>query len=389
MSANPSKVRTAGPWTQPSYVSRPRHFKGDNAVERAYRFANWMLAAPLSSISGHNMLVARAQAFCRDYGILLRGQVENINEAGGYTVPHEFGNDLIDLREEYGAFRRNTKIIPMISDSRSDPRRVGGLTAYWEDETDAMIASQKSWDRVGLKAKKLTCLDRFSSEINEDSLVNFGDDLAGEIAYAFANKEDNAGFNGDATSPYGGITGVIPKLKGLSATIANIAGLVVATGAGYASNYNSIILKDFHKVKGKLPQYALARGPKWYFHQSFWSEVVEGLMLAAGGVTSLEIAAGAPPRLLGYPVEIAQVLPNVSAVNQIVGLFGVLSMASRLGDRRQTTISLADQVYWTTDEIGIKGTERLDIVVHDVGNADSVAGNRVPGPIVGLITAAS
>lgn len=378
-----------------SYVSKPRHFKGDKAAERAYRFANWMLAGPLSEVrggkgaNGAHPLVIRAETYCRDHGILVRGQVENINESGGYTVPHEFGNDLIDLREEYGVFRRNAKIVPMVSDSRSDPRRDGGLTAYWEDETDALVASQKAWSRVGLKAKKLTVLDRFSSEINEDSLVNMGDDLAGEIAYAFALKEDNAGFNGDGTSAHGGITGVTQKLKGLSGTIANIAGLVVATGTGYGSSYGSIVLKDFNKTKAKLPAYALNRGPKWYFHQSFWSEVVESLVLAVGGVTAMEVAAGMPPRLLGYPVVIAQVLPSVSAVSQVVGLFGVLDLAARLGDRRQTTISLSDQVYWTTDEIGIKGTERLDIVVHDVGNADATAANRVPGPVVGLITAAS
>jgi hypothetical protein len=36
------------------------------------------------------------------------------------------------------------------------------------------------------------------------------------------------------------------------------------------------------------------------------------------------------------------------------------------------------------DEVAIRGTERFDIVVHDVGDN---AGNT--GPIVGLITAAS
>ena len=41
------------------------------------------------------------------------------------------------------------------------------------------------------------------------------------------------------------------------------------------------------------------------------------------------------------------------------------------------------------DEIVIRGTERFDVVVHDVGNQSATAASRVPGPIVGLITAAS
>jgi HK97 family phage major capsid protein len=40
---------------------------------------------------------------------------EGVNEAGGFLVPEEFGNDLIDLREIYGVFRRNAKMVPMAS----------------------------------------------------------------------------------------------------------------------------------------------------------------------------------------------------------------------------------------------------------------------------------
>jgi hypothetical protein len=37
----------------------------------------------------------------------------------------------------------------------------------------------------------------------------------------------------------------------------------------------------------------------------------------------------------------------------------------------------------------LRGTQRYDINVHDVGNASATASLRQPGPIVGLITAAS
>jgi HK97 family phage major capsid protein len=167
---------------------------------------------------------AAAAQWCRDHNILLqRAAQETVNESGGFTVPPEFGNDLIDLREEFGSFRRNAKIVPMASDSRSDPRREGGLTAYFEGESDAGTLSDKAWGRVSLMAKKLMVLARYTSEINEDSMVNMGDDLASEIAYAFALKEDQCGFIGDGSSTYGGIVGVTQKLKNLHATIANIA----------------------------------------------------------------------------------------------------------------------------------------------------------------------
>src|SRR5690349_3163075 len=99
-------------------------------------------------------------------------------------------------------------------------------------------------------------LTKYSNELNEDAVLNIGDDLAGEIAYAFALKEDQCGFIGDGGSAYGGITGVAPALKNVDGTVANVAGLTVATGTGYGSSYGSIVIGDFNKVVANLPEYA-------------------------------------------------------------------------------------------------------------------------------------
>jgi HK97 family phage major capsid protein len=358
-----------------------RNFQGDNAAERAYRFGQWFLAA---------RGIGFAQKFCRENGIAItRAMSEGVNESGGYLVPEEFGNDLIDLREQYGVFRRNAKMVPMISDTRSDPRRTGGLTAYFEGEGDAGTASDKSWDRVSLTAKKLFVLARYSSEVTEDAVINMGDDLAGEIGYAFANKEDLCGFVGDGSSTYGGMQGVTTKIKGLSGTIANIAGLQVATGTGYGTNYASAVLADFEAVVGLLPQYADTPNAKWYVHRSFYWNVMVKLALAAGGVTGSEIEGARTKRFLGYDVEVTQVMPKTSAVSQVCALLGDLRLAASFGSRRDTTIAISEHSRFANDQIEIRGTERFDINVHDVGNASATAGSRVAGPIVGLITAAS
>jgi HK97 family phage major capsid protein len=359
---------------------RVQNFSGENAAERAYRFGQWFLA-----VRGRES----AMKFCRDNGILIRTQSEGINENGGFLVPEEFGNDLIDLREQFGIARRNFKMVPMASDTRSDPRRTGGLTPYFEGESDALTASTKNWDRVSLTAKKLTVLTRYTTEVNEDAVINMADDLAGEIAYAFANKEDNCAFIGDGTSTYGGMQGLCTKIKGLSGTIANIAGLVVATGTGYGTDYSSTVLVDFEKVAAKLPVYADTPRAKWYTHKAFYWNVMVKAILAAGGVTGNEIESGRAKKFLGYDVEFVQVMPSTSAVSQVCALLGDLSLAASFGSRRDTTIAVSEHSRFANDEIEIRGTERFDINVHDVGNASATAGSRVPGPVVGLITAAS
>jgi HK97 family phage major capsid protein len=358
-----------------------KNFRGEKNAERAYRFGQWFLG-----VRG----IASAATFCRENGIALTRTIsEGVNESGGFLVPEEFGNDLIDLRETYGVFRRNAKMVPMASDTRSDPRRTGGLTAYFVAESGAGTQSDKSWDRVSLTAKKLMVLARYSSEVSEDAVINMGDDLAGEIAYAFAVKEDNCGFIGDGSSTYGGMQGVTTKIKGLSGTIANIAGLVVATGTGYASSYGSAVLTDFEAVVGKLPVFADTPSAKWYMHKSFYWNVAAKLVLAAGGVTGAEIEGSRTKRFLGYDVEFVQAMPKNPAVSQVCALLGDLSLAASFGSRRDTTIAVSEHSRFANDEIEIKGTERFDINVHDVGNASATAGSRVEGPIVGLITAAS
>jgi HK97 family phage major capsid protein len=355
-----------------------RDSRGES-LEAAYRFGKWFMGGPCGSDT--------AASWCKEYGIpLKKDATEGINSAGGYIVPEEFEFDLIDLRESYGLFRQFAKVSTMRSDTKSVPRRTSGLTAYPIGETDAISKSQKGWDRVGLVAKKWGTLSKFSSELSEDALIDIGNDLAQEISYAFATTEDDCGFNGDGTGAYHGITGLQAKFKGLSGTIANIAGLFVGTGTGYGTAWK-FILDDFSGLVGLLPQYADTNATAFYAHRTFYFTVMQKLMLASGGVTAREVMEGVRnPMFMGYPVRISQKLPAASATNQVACYFGDMSLAVMFGDRRQTTIALSEHSDFANDEIAIRGTERFDINVHDIGNANATAANRVSGPLVGLIT---
>jgi len=49
--------------------------------------------------------------------------------------------------------------------------------------------------------------------------------------------------------------------------------------------------------------------------------------------------------------------------------FGNLRMAATMGDRRGIRVALSSEQYWEEDQIGVKGTTRHDINVHDLGSA--------------------
>jgi HK97 family phage major capsid protein len=332
----------------------------------AYKWATWFL----SDVMRNAAYTEKA----KELG-LHKAHSEGVNTAGGVLVPDDLQNSIVDLREQYGVFRRSVRVRPMSRDTQEFPRRTGGLTASFKGEAEALAESTKSWDSVTLTARKLTALAKFSSELNEDAMISIGDDLASEIAYAFENKVDECGFNGTGGSDYGGMYGILPRIKAIvGATTTSAGGVVVAAG----NLMSEVTLANFHEMIGVLPQYADTGNVKWYCHRYFFSNVMERLARAAGGVTAMEIRGAMQKSFIGYPVEISQVFPKTDTNSQILCLLGDLTLSSSFGDRRDLRISVSDQVYWANDQFGIKGTSRFDINNHDLGTS------TVAGPVVAL-----
>jgi predicted phage gp36 major capsid-like protein len=53
----------------------------------------------------------------------------------------------------------------------------------------------------------------YSNELLSHSAADVAEFVAGEIAYAFAAKEDDCGYNGDGTSGVGGIAGLATNCR--------------------------------------------------------------------------------------------------------------------------------------------------------------------------------
>ncbi len=355
-------------------VSNLVAFRGEGAELSAYRFGVWFAA-----LNGMPWALQRL----RDQGMTLeRAASEGVNTAGGFLVPDEFENTIIDIREEYGSFRQHARITPMAGDTKRVPRTTGGLTAHFVGESAAGTESQKTWDQVGLTAKKLIVLSQYSNELGEDAIINVGDDLVREVGIAFAHKEDLCGYIGDGNNTtYGGIVGI---------TIAHInLGVILGGGRfiGTGSLGSEITLEDFVNTAALLPAYADNANAKWFCHKAMFGDM-QRLEAAAGGNAIVDIQDGMrKPMFLGYPVVYVPVMHdgNTDTVSLCLALLGDMRQAVTLGARRGTTIAVSDSALnsFEKDELTIRGTERFDIVVHDIGTADEA------GPVVALIGKAS
>lgn len=351
-----------------------KNFKGENAVERAYRFGQFGLA----SLWGNE----KAYKWCQDNGIVLqKAQSEGVNSAGGFLVPEEFSMDIIDLRDQYGMFRRLCQVMPMGRDTMTVPRRVGGLTAFAVGEGVAPAQSQAAWDQVRLTANKWAVLTLMSSELDEDAAVNVGDILVGEMAYAFAVAEDTAGFSGDGSATYHGIRGFLQLFADQITAGASTFKSAIDAASGH-DTFAEIDNVDLANLMGALPQYAYLRGkPAFYCSQLAWATVFQRLIINAGGISKDDITGKVTYQYLGFPVEITPSMPTTTGdlSDKAMILFGDIGLAATFGNRRGMAVARSTEYKFAEDQIAIKATERFDINVHDIGNA------TVSGPVVALM----
>ena len=345
--------------------------RGTDADENefnSYAFAKWMQHVGSKGVRNADWLMRN--------GIISKAttMTEGSNQDGGALVPEQFVSDIISLVEEFGVFRANARVMPMTSDAGMVPRRTSGLTLNWTGEASSISASSVGTDNVELIAKKPTTLSRISSELFEDAAIAVGDLIAQEIATAFAGGEDAAGFNGDGTSTYGGIQGIMTKIP---------AGGKITAASGNTA-FSTLDMNDFHTVTGTVPAFP-GIVPKWFISKAGFADSMQRLAHAQGGVTRLETEAGSQMSFLGYEVVFTQKLNSTLTAQASTNIiaFGDLSMSSTLGDRRALSIATSDERYFDTDETAIRGTERVAINNHDLGDASNA------GPTVVLATPSS
>ncbi|MCK4958942.1 MAG: phage major capsid protein [Planctomycetes bacterium] len=346
-------------------------------LETARNFGLYVLA----SVGGEAVSKAATEQL-KNKGIELKAISSGSNALGGVLAPTEFIPSLIMMLAKYGVFRANVLEYPMAGESATAPRLSSGLTVYCPGEGVAPDTSDPGFSSVGLQAKKWMTLTAIDSEVDEDSAIAIGELVGYLIAHAFAKKEDEVGFLGDGTSTYFGHTGIVGALLAVDATIGNIKSLVVADG----NLYSEITLANFETLLGTLPDEADDGDAKFHCHRKFFYTVMVKLALAAGGANATEIIQGRGVReksFLSYPVEFTNAMYKAEADSQICTIFGNLRMGAYLGDRRKITIDRSSERYFDTDQIGIRGTERVAPTVHGVGDTTDA------GPICGLITAAS
>lgn len=283
-------------------------------------------------------------------------------------LPVAYSGQVVELVSQWGAARRYGTVFPLGSGVVKLPK----LTT---DPTFGLIASsgsvgekvpQVAW--VTFTAEKFGGIVRLPSEIDDDSVVAMGQFVARYASRQMAYVEDYQLFRST-----GGASGINGTAKGLTATVVDDSKTVAL--ASTKTKYSDLTLAKARELRQAVDAAALGMSA-YYFHPSF--EQLFSSFNTSGDKPY--IANGINGASLdGFPIRWIDVLPAYSSSNNastVFGLFGDVSYAY-LGVRGAMRFDVSKDVYFATDEVGIRALERL------------TTGKMAAGAVAGIITAAS
>ncbi len=305
--------------------------------------------------------------------------------SAGAVIPTYFMGVLPALLGRFGVFREDALEWPMASDSSYGAVPTSDVVVYAPGSGTQPTESSPGFKNVGLNAKKMMTLTAIDSEVTEDMAIAIGEVVGRSIVRAFARNEDKMGFLGDGTSTYFGFIGIGQSLLNVDAgTIGNVMGIVVQ---GTAGAWSAIVKSDVLGLVGAIDGDVDDEDCKFYCHRNFYFTVLINIALGLGGVNATEILQtgySREPRFLGRKVRNVTVMPRVKPSADHFPLFlANLKQAALLGQARAVTIDHSKEAYFKTDQIGIRGTERVASNVHGAGTKKD-ATNPLPAAVVGL-----
>lgn len=331
--------------------------------QSAFDSGMWLKAVVARSV--HGTVDARAENYCARIGLEITNVgTEGSGVSGGYLTPAPLSSAIIEIREKVGVSRQIAQVLPMSGDSLTVPKRAGGLQVTYPGEAQAIADSDKSWSQVAVAAKKRAVLSYLSQELVDDAVIDIADNLVAEMAYSLALREDDEIINGDGTSAYGGIRGLLQSVGS--------AGVHV-NSADDRDAWGEFTMVDLLDLMAKLPDRFYAYGPAFVTSHSFYNSVMARLAYAAGGVTASEVLHGTSNvrQFLGHPVYLTSAMPTTTGTSQKCCIFGAFRAAVLLGDRGGIRISRSDDFRFSEDLIALRAVARYDANIHEPGDGSN------------------
>lgn len=286
---------------------------------------------------------------------------ERVPSEGGFLVPEHLRSQVLMLALEDAVVRSRARTIPMDSlrvpyPTVDDPSHTssvyGGVIGYWTEEAAALAASNPSFGRIVLEAKKLTGYTEIPNELLQDSIAALEQFFDEMFPSALAWFEDVAFLTGDGVGqPIGildkGATCAVRVPCGTLHTIA-LSDIVNAYVRMLPQSLNKAVWLCSPDVLAQLLQLVLVSGT---------TPVAPPLWL-----NQMSIAGEPVYTLLGRPLIVSEKVPSNLAGNttQPGALTFVDFSYYLIGDRQTMQVSTSDEYKFANDLTAFRVIERLD-----------------------------
>lgn len=256
---------------------------------------------------------------------------------GGYLVPDEYEQRLIDALQEQNFFRQLATVITTSSGDRNIPVVSSHGEAAWMDESGLYTESDDTFGLISLGAYKLGTAIKVSDELLNDSVFDLEGYIATEFTRRIGAKEEEAFLVGDGKKKP---TGVFVSAQnsvttsGTSITFDDVMDLYHSLRVPYRKNavwlLNDTTVKALRKVKDGNGNY-------------IWQPSVQ---------------AGEPDTILNRPYYTSSFVPDLAAGNKVIA-FGDFSYYW-IADRQGRSFKRLNELYAANGQVGFLASQRVD-----------------------------
>lgn len=259
---------------------------------------------------------------------------------GGYLVPDEFENTLVEALEEENFFRSIATVIQTSSGDRKIPVVASKGTANWIDEEGAFPESDDAFGQVSISAYKVATMLKISDELLNDSAFNLEAYISKEFGRRIGSKEEEAFFTGDGKGkPTGIFNATGGAADGTTTTTANIT--------------FDDVMDLFYSVKSPYRKKAV-----WVLNDTTVKALRKLKDNNGNYIWQPSVQAGQPDMILNRPYHTSSYVPELAAGAKVMA-FGDFSYYW-IADRQGRSFKRLNELFAATGQVGFLASQRVD-----------------------------
>lgn len=296
-------------------------------------------------------------------------------------LPTEFVGQVIELVIAYGVARQYATVYPLGAGTTKLPRLTAGeddfgyLGVGTAGQSQTISEKRVGVTEVSFTPSKFGGIIRIPTELESDTYIQLGQFLARYIARQFAKMEDKTLFIGDGTATYANISGIAAYCLTNTAYLLQLAAGKTKPSDATLDDWRNLRNLVNAAVLGNMAA-AGETSAAYYAHPSWDTKFVTyNTVNQPFNYQRGNALAGA--RLDGFPVRWSGALQpygTAVAASKQLGVFGDLNYWF-LGERGSARIEVSKEVYFVTDELGMRALERIDV---QAMATDAVASLQTP-----------